>query len=296
MKESGQTRNQLWAKMNTDRATGIVQTKIFGIPNGISAQEVIPPQMQVESLRQNYKQIRSKLLELGSKKFSSQEQAERLSKVPEIRSKLCSQPLIHMTHDSKLVPVNAPYVELLSYQKVKEVKAEQKGNTFQSDIETGRDQFVYLTLGATYLGGGNSTKGAYGLAYDPILLKSPDCIVQDPRIGNLLGFEGSNDDNFEYLNKSTLSGEDWTNAISIALSLEILSFEEIHSAEIMVKDKISPKYLQAVLEFEGEDDDSQDKGVDFIHLDEKMKFELQNPTKLSPFKRDSKEWKNQLKS
>jgi hypothetical protein len=287
-------RNKIWEVFNTDINTGKVQTKILGIPNGISAQEIIPQEMKVESLKDNYQAIRNKILEIGNKKFTKEEVVERLNQVPKIKKQLLSQPLIHMTHEDKLPTYKANSQTLLSYKKVKEIDQEITGNTFDNDIETGRDQFVYLSFGSAYLGGGNQSIGSYALAYRGDLLNSRDCIVQDPNLGKLLDIKAKQGNNYDHLNKSSISGEDWLKAVSVGLALEVFSYNDLADAEIMIKDKINPRDLEAIINFYGDGNISKNGKIDEISLKPEDKFKIQDNSLINPFYRDKQSWQEQL--
>jgi hypothetical protein len=287
-------RNKIWEILNTDINTGKVQTKILGIPNGISAQEIIPQEMKVESLKDNYQAIRNKLLEIGNKKFTKEEVVERLNQVPKIKKQLLSQPLIHMTHEDKLPQFKANSQTLLSYKKVIEIDQEITGNTFGNDIATGRDQFVYLSFGSAYLGGGNQSTGSYALAYRGDLLNSRDCIVQDPNLGKLLDIKAKEDNNYEHLNNTSICGEDWLKAVSVGLALEVFSYNDLADAEIMIKDKINPRDLEAIINFYGDGNISKNGKIDEINLKPEDKFKLQDNSLINPFNRDKQSWQEQL--
>lgn len=273
---------------------GKLKGNIFGVPNGLEAQSRLPEKMlpTVESLSERYKQVKQDLIKQAREKGTYT--PENLKKQESIKKGLLRIPLMHTTRDSKIPHYVVGRTEMKSYKKMLEEKPELMGNTYDSDKELGRDEFVYAYLGRTYGGTSAPDTNTHTICFDPKLLFKSTTYVQDPK---LVGTEPEKiEQDFEHMNKAMLKAKDWFDLFSLGLALDVVDKDLAEQAEIMFLDEVSTKGVIADIIIHDDEDTilSDDDIIDKLFVPMNTFIELQSSdSPLFDFN-DERDWKEKI--
>ncbi len=250
-------------QLHTDMQTGELK-RAFGIP---TVDRYIRAQReeywtQVEFLQKNMEQYMSRVKELAQEKGTWDN--EHLAHVEEIMQKITNVPLFHVT--DRLI-----FDDLKSYESVKSQEEEHDRSsstqTYQEDIDLGREKYVYFSWGSFYLGkygaDAHESSDLNAIVLDGTEIHNPQCVVQDQHLYRALGLsekrrmstdhEEDTSNIYEPLAESTLLGSDYVRMLSTAMATGVWKdLEEGPFPEVMFRDNVKKEQIQAYIQNEPE--------------------------------------------
>lgn len=217
-----------------------------------------------ELLKKNKKRFLKQIEKLAKEKGTWT--PENLRKKEAYKTAIYNLPLIHFTTLDNFgkgknfydVLDNLESTGLQSHENLMKIKkventedndkktAAEWSKTYNDDIEIGRDKYVYFCVGSIYMtrDGG----GFIAIMLEGDKLKSLNCIIQEHSFQTKLNIyqAGTTNNQFQFLNETSLLGQDWVEVMSTAIATKVINFEDMNT-EVMFRDSVKPKDINCVL-------------------------------------------------